>query len=114
MRLNNGGTIDYGFGWVLQNSPEKGRIVSHDGGWPGYSTAMIRYIDHRKTLIYLSNKEEEAKYEQAILKAAEHILFGQPYEIQNVLLIKRKKQLNRRYTPAMLAATRFRMGRLHG
>lgn len=51
---------------------------------------MIRYIDHRKTLIYLSNKEEEAKYEQAILKAAEHILFGQPYEIQNVLLIKEK------------------------
>lgn len=34
VRLNNGETIDYGFGWVLQNSPEKGRIVSHSGGWP--------------------------------------------------------------------------------
>lgn len=75
---------------------------------------MIRYIDHRKTLIYLSNKEEEAKYEQAILKAAEHILFGQPYEIPERPADKKKKQLNRRYTPAMLAATRFRMGRLHG
>ncbi|KFI02860.1 serine hydrolase [Bacillus spizizenii] len=100
VRLNNGGTIDYGFGWVLQNSPEKGRIVSHDGGWPGYSTAMIRYIDHRKTLIYLSNKEEEAEYEQAILKAAEHILFGQPYEIPERPADKKKKAIE----PAIYAS----------
>ncbi|MHC5545787.1 serine hydrolase [Bacillus subtilis] len=94
VRLNNGETIDYGFGWVLQNSPEKGRIVSHSGGWPGYSTLMIRYIDHRKTLIYLSNKEEDTEYEQAILKAAEHILFGQPYEVPERPADKKKKAID--------------------
>ncbi|MDR4433091.1 serine hydrolase [Bacillus tequilensis] len=94
VRLNNGETFDYGFGWVLQNSPEKGRIVSHSGGWPGYSTTMIRYIDHRKTLIYLSNKEEDAGYEQAILQAAENILFDQPYEIPERPTDKKKKKID--------------------
>ncbi|MGF7534291.1 serine hydrolase [Bacillus mexicanus] len=94
VRLNNGETINYGFGWGLQNTTEKGRIVSHDGGWPGYSTMMIRYIDHRKTLIYLSNKEEEAEYEQAILKAAEHILFGRPYEVPERPADKKKQAID--------------------
>ncbi|MFH0346020.1 serine hydrolase [Bacillus vallismortis] len=94
VRLNNGETFDYGFGWVLQHSPEKGKIVSHSGGWPGYSTMMIRYIDRRKTLIYMSNKEEDAEYEQAILKAAEHILFGQPYEIPERPADKKKKEVD--------------------
>ncbi|MBU5244432.1 serine hydrolase [Bacillus halotolerans] len=94
VQLNNGETVDYGFGWVLQNSPEKGRIVSHSGGWPGYSTMMIRYIDHRKTLIYLSNMEQDAEYEQAILKAAENILFDQPYEIPERPADKKKKDID--------------------
>ncbi|KAF1680567.1 MULTISPECIES: serine hydrolase [Bacillus] len=94
VRLNNGETINYGFGWGLQNTTEKGRIVSHDGRWPGYSTMMMRYIDHRKTLIYLSNKEEEAEYEQAILKAAEHILFDQPYEIPERPAHKKKQAID--------------------
>ncbi|MER0465546.1 serine hydrolase [Bacillus cabrialesii subsp. cabrialesii] len=94
VRLNNGETFDYGFGWGLQNSPEKGKIVSHSGGWPGYSTMMVRYIDHRKTLIYLSNKEEDAEYEEAILKAAENILFGQTYEIPERPADKKKKKID--------------------
>lgn len=49
--LKNGESVDYGCGWVLRDSPETGRIVGHSGGWPGYSTVMIRYIDQRKTFI---------------------------------------------------------------
>lgn len=69
----------YGFGWVIQNSSEKGKVLSHSGGWPGYSTLMIRYIDQHKTLIYLSNMEQEDEFEQAVIAAAENILFDQPY-----------------------------------
>ncbi|MCI4140334.1 penicillin-binding protein, partial [Bacillus vallismortis] len=29
VRLINGETVDFGFGWVLQHRPEKGRIVNH-------------------------------------------------------------------------------------
>ncbi|AME06241.1 beta-lactamase family protein [Bacillus siamensis] len=71
----------YGFGWMIQNSSQKGKVVSHDGGWPGYSTLMIRYIDHNKTLIYLSNMEQPYQFEQAVIAAAVNILFDQPYEI---------------------------------
>ncbi|MBY4602444.1 serine hydrolase [Bacillus sp. SPARC3] len=94
VRLNNGETFDYGFGWVLHNSPKYGRILSHNGSWPGYSTMMIRYIDHHKTLIYLSNKEEDAVYEQSILKAAENILFDQPYENPERPADKKKKAID--------------------
>ncbi|MCP1534745.1 beta-lactamase family protein [Bacillus velezensis] len=71
----------YGFGWMIQNSPQKGKVISHDGGWPGYSTLMIRYIDQNKTLIYLSNMEQSYQFEQAVIAAAVNILFDQPYVI---------------------------------
>lgn len=51
-------------------------------------------IDHRKTLIYLSNMEQDADYEQAILKAAENILFDQPYKIPERPADKKKKDID--------------------
>ncbi|MED2942480.1 serine hydrolase [Bacillus swezeyi] len=93
-RLKNGETVDYGCGWVLQDNPEKGRIVSHSGGWPGYSTMMIRYIDHQKTFIYLSNVEQDDEYEQAIFKAVDNILFDQAYTIPDRPADKKKKEID--------------------
>ncbi|KAA6449174.1 serine hydrolase [Bacillus atrophaeus] len=86
--------LGYGFGWLIQDSPDKGRIVSHDGSWPGYSTSMIRYTDHNRTLIYLSNMEQDYEYEQAILAAAENILFDQPYVIPERPADKKKADID--------------------
>ncbi|ASB90899.1 serine hydrolase [Bacillus sonorensis] len=94
VRLKNGETVDYGCGWLLQNSPEKGRIVSHSGGWPGYSTKMIRYIDQQKTFIYLSNVEQNDEYEQAIFEAVDNILFDQAYVIPERPADKKKKEID--------------------
>ncbi len=49
-------TMLYGYGWRLVNSEKTGRVVRHSGGWPGYSTQFIRYIDMDMTLVLLMNR----------------------------------------------------------
>jgi hypothetical protein len=79
--LNNGESFDYGFGWILENKESIGRTISHSGGWAGYSTMLIRYMDHNRTFIYLSNMEQEVEFEQAIFAAVENIMFEHPYDL---------------------------------
>jgi CubicO group peptidase (beta-lactamase class C family) len=55
MRLNDGSTSNYGFGWDIRQDSGYGQIVWHNGSNPGYSTQIIRYLDKKKTLIILSN-----------------------------------------------------------
>ncbi|MEF3302320.1 serine hydrolase [Paenibacillus sp. GYB003] len=81
VRLNNGETFDYGFGWLVEQRAGKGKTVCHHGGWPGYSTSFIRYIDCDKTLICLSNMEQGYDFDQAVVAAAERILFDEPFDI---------------------------------
>ncbi|MBO4889014.1 MAG: beta-lactamase family protein [Firmicutes bacterium] len=47
----------YGFGWCISDDPELGLIVSHSGGWPGYSTWFERLIDADKVLVILKCRE---------------------------------------------------------
>jgi CubicO group peptidase (beta-lactamase class C family) len=55
MKLNNGNSSNYGFGWDLRNDSTMGKIVRQNGDNPGYKTEIIRYIDKRKTIIVLNN-----------------------------------------------------------
>ena len=55
MKLSNDSLSDYGFGWMLRNNSEDGKIVFHTGDNPGYATRVVRYIDKKKTIILLSN-----------------------------------------------------------
>lgn len=89
VRLNNGETFDYGFGWILEDKEGKGRVVSHSGGWPGYASLLNRYLEADMTLIYLRNREQDVEFDQAVIDAAEQILFDQPYEIPQRPLEKR-------------------------
>ena len=45
----------YGFGVMVQPKSPKGKIISHTGGWPGYSTLLVRKVDIDETIIALSN-----------------------------------------------------------
>ncbi|MCU0335105.1 MAG: beta-lactamase family protein [Chitinophagaceae bacterium] len=54
-KLSSGQLSDYGFGWDLEQHPQLGRIVKHNGDNPGYSTQIIRCIDKRYTIIVLCN-----------------------------------------------------------
>ena len=49
--------VGYGFGWVVFNAPELGRVLSHSGGWPGVSTWYGRYLDADRLLVLLNCRE---------------------------------------------------------
>ncbi|WP_232696525.1 serine hydrolase [Brevibacillus daliensis] len=94
-QLSNNETFDYGFGWILEGHAEKGKMVSHGGGWPGYSTSMTRYIDQQKTIIFLSNRENPVEYDQEIIASVENILFDQPFTVPEREKEKKVAQINK-------------------
>ena len=47
----------YGFGVMVQPHSPRGKVISHTGGWPGYTTLLIRRVDIDETVIVLSNNE---------------------------------------------------------
>jgi N-acyl-D-aspartate/D-glutamate deacylase len=57
-RLADGGEVPYGFGWRLGRYGGLGRRLWHAGGWVGFSTFIVRYPEHRFTVIVLSNLDD--------------------------------------------------------
>ena len=57
VRLNNGSTYPYGFGWDVKT--ENGQhIVAHDGAWQGFTMSIARYLDARLTVIVMTNLDD--------------------------------------------------------
>jgi CubicO group peptidase (beta-lactamase class C family) len=54
VRLNDGGTYPYGFGWELGDQRGHPRI-GHTGSWQGFKTAIYRYPEFNLTVIMLAN-----------------------------------------------------------
>lgn len=55
-KLNDGSTIDYGFGWVVEG--DRGhRVIWHNGGGGGCSTVIKRLPENRLTVIVLTNRD---------------------------------------------------------
>jgi len=57
--LNDGSLSEYGFGWNLGDRLDH-RAVHHSGGWVGFRTCIIRFLDERLTIIVLSNASADA------------------------------------------------------
>lgn len=57
--LNNGqeGGDGYGLGWGIVEHPALGKMVWHDGDWPGYLAFYARFLDLDRTLILLRSRE---------------------------------------------------------
>ncbi len=71
VRLNDGGTYPYGFGWavgVLRGRPR----VGHTGSWQGFKTSLERFPGADLTVIVLANLEQARP--QAIALAIAGIL----------------------------------------
>ncbi len=51
-KLNNGEQTKYGFGWGIA---EPGKTLAHTGGWVGFGTVIVRYIDKNQTVVVLGN-----------------------------------------------------------
>jgi CubicO group peptidase (beta-lactamase class C family) len=59
VKLNDGKTSDYGFGWSVGKVREH-RNISHGGGIPGFSTFLSRFPDDGWTVIVLTNQDNGA------------------------------------------------------
>src|SRR5437870_4819808 len=65
VRLNDGGTFPYGFGW--QVAQQRGyRRIGHGGAWQGFRTAIQRYPDFDLTAIVLDNLEQSLPEAMAV------------------------------------------------
>jgi CubicO group peptidase (beta-lactamase class C family) len=54
VKLNNGKTQAYGFGWSFGEI--KGhKIIEHGGAWQGFTTFIARYVDDKLSVIVLTN-----------------------------------------------------------
>jgi CubicO group peptidase (beta-lactamase class C family) len=52
VKLNDGSSFPYGFGWHVQTEPDDpGRVIWHGGGDPGFLSADFHWIDDRTTVI---------------------------------------------------------------
>jgi CubicO group peptidase (beta-lactamase class C family) len=54
VRLNDGKTYPYGFGWGFANVNGH-PVIEHDGAWQGFATDIGRYVDDKLTVVVLTN-----------------------------------------------------------
>ena len=55
VKLNNGKTHPYGFGWAL-GEVRGHRIIEHGGSWQGFKAQISRYVDDKLTIIVFANQ----------------------------------------------------------
>jgi len=58
VRLKDGKTYPYGFGWFL-NEVNGHRLIEHDGAWQGFTMNISRYVDNGLTVIVMTNLDSE-------------------------------------------------------
>lgn len=56
-KLNNGKATNFGFGWIVGKALGL-EVLWHGGGWLGFRTYILRFPNHRFTVIVLSNLAE--------------------------------------------------------
>jgi len=77
-QTKDGKDTGYGYGWFIQQDSLYGKVVSHSGGWAGYTTFIERQPDKDKTIILLQNNR--TKLTKLPLKNTRKILYEQPVE----------------------------------
>jgi CubicO group peptidase (beta-lactamase class C family) len=55
VKLNDGSTYPYGFGWALLDYRGH-QNISHGGAWLGFTTSIWRLVDDKLTVIVLTNR----------------------------------------------------------
>jgi CubicO group peptidase (beta-lactamase class C family) len=54
VKLNDGKTAGYGFGWGIAEFKGR-RLIEHNGAWQGFTTHIARYVHDKLTVIVLAN-----------------------------------------------------------
>jgi N-acyl-D-amino-acid deacylase len=98
-KLNNGEQTKYGFGWGIV---EPGKTVAHTGGWVGFGTIIIRYIDKNQTMILLDNSSNF--YAHALVR---NIWEDKPITLPTTHLITNVNVIDGTGLPAFAASVRI-------
>ena len=56
VKLNDGNTAPYGFGWRVAKTDSGHRMLEHGGAWQGFASYIVRYPDDRLTVVALCNR----------------------------------------------------------
>jgi CubicO group peptidase (beta-lactamase class C family) len=56
VKLNNGTTARYGFGWQIAKTDSGHGVVEHGGAWQGFASYIVRYPEDRLTVAVLCNR----------------------------------------------------------
>ena len=59
VKLNNGSTFDYGYGWFLSETNGH-KNIEHGGAWQGFTTQISRYVDDHLSVIVLTNRDRKS------------------------------------------------------
>jgi D-alanyl-D-alanine carboxypeptidase len=57
VRLNDGTSHPYGFGWHV-DSGKSGKRIWHGGGLPGFVSHYVRFLDHGLSVVVLTNADD--------------------------------------------------------
>jgi CubicO group peptidase (beta-lactamase class C family) len=58
VEMPDSGGWGYGYGWMIV--PGQPRLITHYGGWSGFTSVIKRYPDDKATIIVLTNQENVA------------------------------------------------------
>ena len=56
VKLNNGTSAAYGFGWRIAKTDSGHVVLEHGGAWQGFASYIVRYPDDRLTVAVLCNR----------------------------------------------------------
>ena len=56
VKLNDGSSAPYGFGWEIRKTDSGHPVLQHGGEWQGFATYIARYPDDRLTVATLCNR----------------------------------------------------------
>jgi len=82
VKFNNDSTYKYGFGWRIDKTKGGKMKVSHTGGWVGFRTSIDREIEHKNTIIILTN--HSSIYRNEIRTAIANILHNHEYILPKI------------------------------
>lgn len=104
VKLNDGSTYNYGFGWGIENN---GKKVAHTGGWVGFRTAIERDMEKNTTLILLSSSSDFSAY-----RIINEILAGKPPVIPVTQLISQVRIIDGTGNPEVMGSVRLKNNRI--
>ena len=92
-KLNDGSSINYGFGWAISESAGE-TVYSHAGRYGGFNTYIKRLPKEQSTIIFLTN--HDFKNMGAVGNALIGVLYDQPYTLPKLSVAELIYQTYRR------------------